>query len=136
RKVLNAGAGGSNCIETVAKAGYRLTLPVHLVGSAELPANDVEPTVLQMLKTEARANLHKVERLPALKALVLFERALRRSPTSAECHAGMASTYVQMASTTIRRPLQVVEAMQLAQAAAQRALAVDENNGEARAVLG
>ena len=136
RKALHEGDGSTDCIETVAKVGYRLTLPVRLLGPAERPANDAPLTGLQLIKAEARANLRKVERLPALRALGLFERGLTIDPSDAECHAGLASTYFLMASTTIRRPLPIDEATRLAREAAQRALVLDEGNGEARAVLG
>ena len=50
--------------------------------------------------------------------------------------AGLASTYLLLSSTTIRRPLPVDEAVQLATEAARRALAIDSRQGEAYAVLG
>lgn len=135
RKALNGGPADPDCIETVAKAGYRLALPVRLLGAAT-PDGAPKPTGLQLLKAEARTNLNKVERLPALRALMLFERALTLDPNDADCHAGMASTYLLMASTTIRRPLPIDEATRLAREAAHRALVLDETNGEARSVLG
>ncbi len=136
RKALNSHAAVEDCIETVAKAGYRMALPVHLLGPEEKPDSSTVPTGLQFLKAEARTNLNKVERLPALRALVLFERALTLTPNDADIHAGMASTYLLMASTTIRRVLPIDEATRLAREAAHRALLLDEQNGEARSVLG
>lgn len=136
RKALNGHHPPVACIETVARAGYRMALPVQLLGPTEPPSGLPPPSGLHFIKVEARANLHKVERVPALRALGLFERALALAPNDADCHAGMASTYLLMASTTIRRPLPIDEAMPLARDAAHRALVLDENNGEARAVLG
>lgn len=136
RKALNGHHPSADCIETVAKAGYRMALPVQLLGPADPPVSLPPLSGLHFIKAEARANLHKVERVPALRALGLFERALALDPNDADCHAGMASTYLLMTSTTIRRPLPIDEAMRLARDAAHRALALDESNGEARAVLG
>ncbi|MDP2332451.1 MAG: winged helix-turn-helix domain-containing protein [Reyranella sp.] len=136
RKALNGHHPSVDCIETVAKAGYRMALPVQLLGPADPPASLPPPSGLHFIKAEARANLNKVERVPALRALGLFERALALDPNDADCHAGMASTYLLMTSTTIRRPLPIDEAMPLARDAAHRALVLDETNGEARGVLG
>jgi serine/threonine-protein kinase len=120
---------GSGCIETVAKSGYRLRLPVRAMGG---PASSES---LQVLR-EARYQLSQAERVPALKALGLFERALALDANDAEALAGLASTYLLLSSTTIRRPLPVDEAIQLATDAARRALAIDARQGEAYAVLG
>jgi DNA-binding winged helix-turn-helix (wHTH) protein len=120
---------GSDCIETVAKSGYRLAVPVRtLNGRASSEAR-------QVLR-EARYQLSQAERVPTLKALGLFERVLAVDANDAEALAGLASTYLLLSSTTIRRPLPVDEAMQLATDAARRALAIDSQQGEAYAVLG
>lgn len=110
--------------------------PHSLWNYAHPPVTLPPPSSLHFIKAEARVNLNKVERVPALRALGLFERALALDPNDADCHAGMASTYLLMTSTTIRRPLPIDEALRLARDAAHRALALDENKGEARAVLG
>ena len=120
---------GSNCIETVAKNGYRLALPVRA-------ANGQASSESQQVLREARYQLSQAERVPALKALGLFERALALDANDAEALAGLASTYLLLSSTTIRRPLPVDEATQLATDAARRALAIDGRQGEAYAVLG
>jgi serine/threonine-protein kinase len=88
------------------------------------------------LMLEARANLNQVERLPALRALALFQQAIALDPSYPAAHSGLASTYLLLTSTTISRPLLVGEAVPLARAAAERALALDDNTGEAYAVLG
>lgn len=87
------------------------------------------------LQLEARAHLKPFTRLPLIKALTLFERALVLDPDYAMAHAGLASTYLLMASTAMLRPLQVDEAMPMARRAAQRAIALDEGLAEAWAVL-
>ena len=88
------------------------------------------------LQLEARAHLKPFTRLPLMKALSLFEQALVLDPDYAMAHAGLASTYLLMASTAMLRPLQVDEAMPMARRAAQRAIALDEGLAEAWAALG
>ena len=85
---------------------------------------------------EARAHLKPFTRLPLIKALTLFEQALALDPDYAMAHAGLASTYLLMASTAMLRPLQVDEAMPMARRHAQRAIALDEGLAEAWAALG
>lgn len=120
---------GGRSIETVSKSGYRLALPVRAV-------NDRARSESRQLQREARWQLDQVERMPALKALTLFERALAIYGNDAEALAGLASTYLQLSSTTIRRPIPLDEVVPLATDAAQRALAIDPHQGEAWAVLG
>lgn len=120
---------GGDCIETVAKSGYRLAVPVRALNG------QASPESLQVQR-EARYQLSQAERVPALKALGLFERALALDANDANALAGLASTYLLLSSTTIRRPLPVDEAVQLATDAARRALAIDSRQGEAYAVLG
>jgi DNA-binding winged helix-turn-helix (wHTH) protein/tetratricopeptide (TPR) repeat protein len=88
------------------------------------------------LQLQARAHLKPFMRLPLLKALSLFEQALALDPDYAMAHAGLASTYLLMASTALLRPLPVEEAMPMARRAAERALALDEGLAEAWAALG
>ena len=88
------------------------------------------------LQLQARAHLKSFTRLPLLRALGLFEQALVLDPDYALAHAGLASTYLLMASTAMLRPLPVDEAMPRARRAAERALALDEGLAEAWAALG
>jgi DNA-binding winged helix-turn-helix (wHTH) protein/tetratricopeptide (TPR) repeat protein len=88
------------------------------------------------LQLEARAHLKPFTRLPLIKALTLFEQALRLDADYAMAHAGLASTYLLMASTAMLRPLQVDEAMPMARRHALRAIALDEGLAEAWAALG
>jgi DNA-binding winged helix-turn-helix (wHTH) protein/tetratricopeptide (TPR) repeat protein len=88
------------------------------------------------LQLEARAHLKPFTRLPLIKALTLFEQALALDPGYAMAHAGLASTYLLMASTAMLRPLQVDEAMPMARRHAQRAIAIDDGLAEAWAALG
>jgi tetratricopeptide (TPR) repeat protein len=88
------------------------------------------------LQLEARAHLKPFTRLPLIKALTLFEQTLALDPDYAMAHAGLASTYLLMASTAMLRPLQVDEAMPMARRHAQRAIVLDEGLAEAWAALG
>ena len=88
------------------------------------------------LQLEARAHLKPFTRLPLIKAMTLFEQALMLDPDYAMAHAGLASTYLLMASTAMLRPLQVDEAMPMARRHAQRAIALDDGLAEAWAALG
>jgi serine/threonine-protein kinase len=88
------------------------------------------------LQLQARANLKLYKRLPAVRALGLFEQALAFDPKYSVALAGLASTYLFLTSTVILRPLPVDEAMPLARESAERALALDEELAEAWAVLG
>ena len=88
------------------------------------------------LQLQARAHLKPFTRLPLLKALTLFEQALVLDPDYAMAHAGLASTYLLMASTAMLRPLPVDEAMPMARRSAERALALDDSLAEAWAALG
>lgn len=128
------GTRADDYIETVAKAGYRMAVPVRVMAA---PANDRSPSSeAAALLREARHQLNEAERIPALKALGLFERSLELDRGNAWAHAGLASTYLLLASTTIRRPLPVEEAVRLATVSAHRALAIDPRLGEPYAVLG
>lgn len=89
-----------------------------------------------LLHLQARASLKLHARLSAMKALGLFEQALELDPNYAMAHAGLASTYLHLASTVIMRPLPVDEAMPLARQSAERARTLDEGLAEAWAVLG
>jgi DNA-binding winged helix-turn-helix (wHTH) protein len=120
---------GNDCIETVARTGYRLAVPVRAVTGQASPESE-------QVQREARYQLRQAERMPALKALGLFERALAIDGNDAGALAGLASTYLLLSSTTIRRPLPVDEAVPLATDAARRALAIDAGQAEAHAVLG
>jgi serine/threonine-protein kinase len=88
------------------------------------------------LQLQARAHLKPFTRLPLFKALTLFEQVLVLDPDYAIAHAGLASTYLLMASTAMLRPLPVDEAMPMARRSAERAIALDETLAEAWAALG
>lgn len=168
RKVLGDTPSRPSCIETVARTGYRLTLPIRRLTAGEAAAeppviapfdraaradedgdlrraateaarpqsHDARQAEACLLQLQARRRLHLAERVPTLEALALFEKALELDPNQAEAHAGLALTYMLLASTRIRHLLPVDVATTLARESAERALALDGNLGEARTALG
>ena len=112
------------------------SLPDAAANDHELHSYRPRAAEAYFLQLEARAHLKPFTRLPLIKALTLFEQALALDPDYAMAHAGLASTYLLMASTAMLRPLQVDEAMPMARRHAQRAIALDEGLAEAWAALG
>lgn len=88
------------------------------------------------LQMQARASLKLLAPLPTMRAVSLFEQALALEPDYPAAQAGLASTYLQLCSTVLGRPLRLDEGMPLARQAAERALALDDKLAEAWAVLG
>jgi DNA-binding winged helix-turn-helix (wHTH) protein len=88
------------------------------------------------LQLQARANLRLFTSLPAIRALGQFEQALLLDPDYAMAHAGLASAYQQLGSTTLGRQLQADEAMPRARQAAEGGISLDPTLAEAWAVLG
>jgi DNA-binding winged helix-turn-helix (wHTH) protein/tetratricopeptide (TPR) repeat protein len=111
-------------------------LPQVSAGERDLHSYRPRTPEAYFLQLQARAHLKSFTRLPLMKALALFEQALAIDPDYAMAHAGLASTYLLMASTAMLRPLQPDEAMPVARRAAERALALDEGLAEAWAALG
>jgi DNA-binding winged helix-turn-helix (wHTH) protein/tetratricopeptide (TPR) repeat protein len=166
RRLLGDTPSSDGIIETVARAGYRLLPPVRsrhvsaepaniaphqwatigvakwtgallpTPGQSPLPGHRPRVAEAYFLQVQARALLKIAERKPTLKALDLFEQALALDPDYATAHAGLASTYLQMASSSILRPLPLAEATRMAYQSAQRAIALDETAAEAWATLG
>jgi DNA-binding winged helix-turn-helix (wHTH) protein/tetratricopeptide (TPR) repeat protein len=93
-------------------------------------------TEAYFLQLQARASLRLFVRLPTMKALGLFERAVALDPDYALAHAGLASTYLHLGSTALVQALPSDEAMPIARKSAERALALDDRLAEAWAVLG
>jgi len=79
-----------------------------------------------------RVLLDRVDEMNYVKALAAFEEALRIDPGYAEAWAGLAETHYRVSS--LFRPAN--EAMPKARAAAERALSLDPELGDAEAVLG
>jgi DNA-binding winged helix-turn-helix (wHTH) protein len=135
RKVLMRADASVDPIETVARTGYRLMLPVHDVDPAV--AQDGRPlSKMDSLLREGHELLDREERLPALRALSVFERAVALDPDCAPAHAGLAASYLLLCATRLGRPLWLVDALQPARASAEKALALDSRQAEAWAVLG
>jgi DNA-binding winged helix-turn-helix (wHTH) protein/tetratricopeptide (TPR) repeat protein len=128
-------AGGTALQDAIAaRVATSLPQPSHL--DAGVPSYRPREAEAYFVQLEARAHLKPFTRLPLIKALTLFEQALMLDPDYAMAHAGLASTYLLMASTAMLRPLQVDEAMPMARRHAQRAIALDEGLAEAWAALG
>lgn len=117
-------------------ARVTMLLPQAALADAEVRSYRPRAAEAYFLQLEARAHLKPFTRLPLIKALTLFEQALVLDPDYALAHAGLASTYLRLASTAMLRPLQVDEAMPMARRHAQRAIALDEGLAEAWAALG
>ncbi len=109
-----------------------------LQSSAPDPVRSYHPRSPEafFLQLQARASLRAHAAVPAMRALVLFEQAVAADPNYALAHAGLASTYMLLGSTAIRRPLQIDESMPRARQSAERALALDDKLDEAWTVLG
>jgi serine/threonine-protein kinase len=107
-------------------------------GNREADVKSYRPrtTEAYFLQMQARANLRLFARLSTIKALGLFEHAIALDPDYALAHAGLATTYVRLTSTSLNRPLPAEEAMPIARASAERALTLDDRLAEAWGVLG
>ena len=103
---------------------------------ADLHGHRPRSSEAYFLQLQARTSLRLHARIPAMKALGLFEQAVELDPDYAVAHAGLASTYLLLTSTAMLRPLPLEEALRLARQSAERAIALDPRLGEAWAVLG
>ncbi len=130
-----ASADGAALQDAIA-ARVATLAPDASIAEREVPTYRPRAAEAYFLQLEARAHLKPFTRLPLIKALTLFEQALALDPDYAMAHAGLASTYLLMASTAMLRPLQVDEAMPMARRHALRAIAIDEGLAEAWAALG
>lgn len=111
-----------------------------LAPSARHPRDPVSyrprSTEAYFLQLQARTNLKLFAPVPAMRALGLFEHALKLDPDYALAHAGLAATYLQLTSTAMARPLRLHEGMSMARKSAEQALALDASLAEVWAVLG
>jgi DNA-binding winged helix-turn-helix (wHTH) protein len=123
-------------VETVARIGYRLTLAVRDAAMAGSSREARPPADIAAMLRQAREQLDLDERMPAFKALTLFEHVLMFDPDCAAAHAGLAATYLMLASTRTGRPMRLMDVLPLARDAAERALALDGRQAEALRVRG
>jgi DNA-binding winged helix-turn-helix (wHTH) protein/tetratricopeptide (TPR) repeat protein len=128
--------GNGAALQDAIASRVATVLPQSALAEADVQSYRPRAAEAYFLQLEARAHLKPFTRLPLIKALTLFEQALALDPDYAMAHAGLASTYLLMASTAMLRPLQVDEAMPMARRHAQRAIALDEGLAEAWAALG
>jgi len=85
------------------------------------------------LYLKGRYNLEKRTEETLDKSKAYFEQAIQRDPNYADAYLGLADYYIIAPDYT---PLSAVEAAPKAQAAAQKALAIEPGSSEAHAVLG
>jgi DNA-binding winged helix-turn-helix (wHTH) protein len=118
-------------IETLPKRGYRL-----LVGAKKeeiSPGRKARASEVDELIRRGREASH-IPLAPALaQARLYFERAIARDPKRADAHAGLADVMLAQLLAGQDAPAMLIPA---AKAAAQAAVALDENLATAWAVLG
>lgn len=135
RKALMRADPTVDPIETISRTGYRFTLAVHDIAPASAQDGRSLSDIASLLR-QAYEQLDLDERLPALRALTLFERILLLDPDCAAAHAGLAATYLLLCATRLSRPLRLMDALRPARTSAERALALDSRQAEAWMVLG
>src|SRR5262249_53893461 len=145
---VDIATGRTRQAETFAQAGASAAALqeaiTQWVAQSMLPSSELDPvrsyhprsSEAFFLQLQARASLRAHAPVPAMRALVLFEQAVAADPDYALAHAGLASTYMLLGSTAIRRPLPIEEATPMARRSAERALALDDKIDEAWTVLG
>ena len=138
RRMLTSG-GGSECIETVPRAGYRFTAVVRRRGGTAplslrwpvgvLPA---QPAVSELIG-RGRLHLLAASRSDVPKAVDAFRAAIQLDPQYAAAHAGLALACCARAELRLASP---ADAYDDARDAALRALAMDPANADAQVALG
>jgi TolB-like protein/predicted Ser/Thr protein kinase/predicted Zn-dependent protease len=98
----------------------------------QLTRHDTDDTEAYKLYLKGRYHWYTLTAEGYQKSLALFREAIDRDPSYALAYAGMAATYSSMAIEGVRPP---GEAMPLAQAAATKAIEIDERLGEAHSNL-
>jgi serine/threonine-protein kinase len=99
----------------------------------QAPAAAVDPVAYESY-LQGRQSLAQPGAASARKAMELFRRAIARSPNYAQAYAGLSSAYFRLGTVELGRPSAEMKA--LAEAAANRALALDDGLAEAHAALG
>ena len=103
---------------------------VEALGAPAEPAVSVQKLNLECynLCLEARFHANRRNAEGLQRSVLCYQRAIEQDPYSAPAHAGLADAYSLLADYGIVHPYQV---MPLAEAAARRALELDENSAEA-----
>jgi DNA-binding winged helix-turn-helix (wHTH) protein/Flp pilus assembly protein TadD len=121
-------------IETVPKRGYRLAVPVHQVAAPTNPPHaETDDVTAYRWYVQARYHWSKRTSDGLAKAIACFDRAIAANPRFARAHAGLADSYGLLALFGAKPPNTT---MPRAEAAALRALELDEHLAEAHVVLG
>lgn len=130
RKALGDDSRRPWCIETVSRAGYRFIAPVSNLRSGHQSSAAPEDSELV---GRGRFHLLSASRQEVPKAVASYRAVVRRDPTYAAAHAGLALACCAQAEFRLVPP---AEAYGEARAASLRALAMDSTNADAQVALG
>jgi len=136
RKALGAGANGQRFIETVPRRGYRFVAPVReLTGDERKLSGNRYTDNFEAYQLYVKGHFFWDKRTEEgiKKSIEYFERAIRLDPNYALAYAGLATSYV---TTAYREMVPTSEAGSRAEAAARKALEIDEHLGQAHSALG
>jgi len=136
RKALGDGVDGLRFIETVPRRGYRFVGPVR-----ELTVDERKPSAKRYTDNFEAYQFYvkghffwdKRTEEGIKKSIEYFERAIQLDPNYALAYAGLATSYV---TTAYREMVPPAEAGSRAEAAARKALEIDEQLGQAHSALG
>jgi DNA-binding winged helix-turn-helix (wHTH) protein/Tfp pilus assembly protein PilF len=136
RKALADGANGQRFIETAPRLGYRFIAPVQeLKGDGRKPLKRRYTDNFEAYQLYVKGHFFWDKRTEEgiKKSIEYFERAIELDPNYALAYAGLAVAYVTTAYQEIVPP---AEAGSRAEAAAKKALEIDEQLGQAHTALG
>jgi DNA-binding winged helix-turn-helix (wHTH) protein/Flp pilus assembly protein TadD len=136
RKTLGAGVHGQRFIETVPRRGYRFVAPVReLIGDDRklLAKRYTDNFEVYQLYVKGHFFWDKRTEEGIKKSIEYFEQAIKLDPNYAPAYAGLAVSYV---TTAYREMVSPADAGPRAEAAARKALEIDEQLGQAHSALG
>jgi DNA-binding winged helix-turn-helix (wHTH) protein/Tfp pilus assembly protein PilF len=136
RKALGEGMNEKRFIETVPRRGYRFVAPVReLSGDERKPLSKRYTDNFEAYQLYVKGHFFWDKRTEEgiKKSIEYFERAIKLDPNYAPAYAGLAVSY---ATTAYREMAPPAEAGSLAEAAARKALEIDDQLGQAHSALG
>lgn len=134
RKALADGANGQRFIETIPRRGYRFVAPVReLSGDERRRKRYTDNLEAYQLYVKGHFFWDKRTEEGIKKSIEYFERAIKLDPNYALAYAGLAVSYV---TTAYREMVPPAEAGSRAEAAARKALELDDQLGQAHSALG
>src|SRR5262245_9290179 len=136
RKALGAGENGQRFIETVTRRGYRFVAPVRELSGDErklLGKRYTDNFEVYQLYVKGHFFWDKRTEEGIKKSIEYFEQAIKLDPNYAPAYAGLAVSYV---TTAYRELVSPADAGPRAEAAARKALEIDEQLGQAHSALG